>query len=240
MTHRVGPFNQELGDDLKHYAINAPGDTVSAGYPPDLFNLNPNDEKSRNLFISQMIQTREEYGYQGIWADSFQNLFMSTRDWAAGDGLPLQRQWWEIIAEWSRDGVTWTGESHSMPGLSCSIEVDSDPFTNWFYYIDVARWWRVGYPENPETGGDALAFRLAAARGWAAPQIAYGAKITKSVPHFKQLAAQFTAAQPSMRRGYQLGADSGSLWLGYEDNQNGVWFSFQDQPIPEESLRKIF
>ena len=106
MTHRVGPFYQELGDDLKHYAINAPGDTTSSGYPPDLFNLNPNDSASRELFLKQMIATRKDYGYQGIWADSFQNLFMSTRDWAAGEGLPLQRQWWEIIAEWSRDGVT--------------------------------------------------------------------------------------------------------------------------------------
>ena len=72
----------------------------------------------------------------------------------------------------------------------------------------------VGYPKNPETGGDALAFRLAALAWLGCTQIAYGAKVTESVPNFSQLAAAFAAAQPMMRRGYQLGDDRGIVaWL---------------------------
>ena len=180
-----------------------------------------------------MKSVRDEYGYQGIWADSFQNLFMSTRDWAAGDGKPLQRMWWEMIAEWSREGVTWTSESHAMPGLSCSIEADSSPFDNWWYYIGVSRWWRTHYPEKGEKGGDHLAFRLAAARGWAAPQVAYGRKVEQSIPNFKSLAVAYEKARPTMRRGYQLSDDRGALWLGHEGDGKGIWFCFGDHDLPQ-------
>ena len=97
-----------------------------------------------------------------------------------------------VVARWRDPPVRVTCPS-VLP-----IGVDLIPFTNWFYYIDVARWWRVGYLTNPETGK--IAFRPAAARGWAAPQIAYGAKIAKSVPNFTELQHVFTAAQPMMRR----------------------------------------
>ncbi|MFP4353617.1 MAG: hypothetical protein ACLFUJ_00735 [Phycisphaerae bacterium] len=72
-------------------------------------------------------------GYDGFWGDNFQNLFMSTLDWANGTGTPLQRTWWKQLAAWSREGIGWMAESHSAPGLSCSIEVDNWEEDFWYF-----------------------------------------------------------------------------------------------------------
>lgn len=232
MNHRVGPFYQELGADLSHWVINAPGDTQSSGYPPDLWNLNITHPPTRDLLLARLDAAKRMYGYQGFWADSFQNLFMSMRDWHHGAGQPLQRAWWDIIAQWTRDGLAWTSESHAFPGLSCSIESDSDPAANWSYYIDTVRWWRVGFPNEGTPDADVLAFRFAAARGWAAPQVAYGKRAEASIPSIACIAAEYEAARPLMRRFWHLGDDHGALWLGHADDATGVWFAFSAAALP--------
>ena len=39
----------------------------------------------------------------------------------------------------------WTGEKSLNAWFVLLVEIDSDPF-NWFYYIDVARWWQLAIP----------------------------------------------------------------------------------------------
>lgn len=231
MSIKNGPFYNEVGADPKHWAINAPGKTESSGYG-GLYDHNIFDERCRTLLLGRLDAIRKDYGMQGVWADSFQNLFMSTLDWANGTGAPMQRAWWEQIAAWSRQGIGWISESHAFPCMSCSIELDTkDDNAAWFMQ-HVSRWFRVDFPNPGTPAADRMAFRFMANKGWAAPQVQYGKKPEASIPSFGRIAAEYNAALPMMRRSYILPGEGGVLWLSYKDNKEGVWFAFSEQAVP--------
>jgi len=232
MNWREAPFHKEVGADLKNWAINRPGMKDSSGYPPWHDNLNPLAPSCLDAFLGRMKKVREEYGYQGIWYDSFQNLFMTTLDWANGTGAPLIRPWWEIIAAWSREGVDMTSESHAFPGKSCSIECDPTPDTSSWFYNQTFRWFRTDFPDPGTPRADTLAFRFMANKAWAAPQVAASRKPEATIPSFGRLAREYSAALPSLRRGFVLPEESGMLWLSFKDNSEGIWFPFTPQAIP--------
>jgi hypothetical protein len=234
MNWRDTPFHQAVGADLRNWAINRPGHTESSGYPPWHDNLNPLAPRCRDLFLERMAFVRKEYGYQGIWYDSFQNLFMSTLDWANGTGAPFIRPWWEILAAWSREGVAMTSESHAFPGNSCSIESDLDPMNSVWFAQHTFRWYRTtlpnGWDGKPEA--DVLAFRNLANKSWVAPQVQYGKKAENVISSFARFAAEYNAARPWMRRSYVLPEEKGVLWLHYVDDREGVLFAFADLSAP--------
>jgi hypothetical protein len=231
MSVKDAAFFNEVGSDLKHWAINAPGKQLASGYPPHLFNHNILDPRFKEVFLKRMADLRRDYGFQGFWADSFQNLFMSTLDWANGTGAPMQRAWWEQIAAWSKDGLAWTSESHSMPGLSCSIEVVPTDNDCW-YFEDVVRWYRADLQDPGQPSADRRLFRTMAAKGWLAPQVGYGRKPAEAFPTFASFAAAYEAALPSMRRKYNLPEERGVLWLPYGGDGEGVIFAFSEQDAP--------
>ena len=233
MNWREAPFHKEVGADLKNWAINRPGMTDSSGYAPWHDNLNPLAPRCRDAFLGRMKKVREEYGYQGIWYDSFQNLFMSTLDWANGTGAPLIRPWWEIVAAWSREDVDMTSESHAFPGKSCSIEADIDHQNTHWFFQHTFHWFRTNFPDPGTPKADSFAFRRMANKSWAGPQVGLGKKVEASIPSFGRLAREYSAALPTMRRSYILPDGSGILWLHFKDNTEGVLFPFSGQPIPK-------
>lgn len=232
MSFKGAPFFNEVGGDRRNWAFNAPDATEPSGYPPNLWNFNAHSPRFMKVFLDRMDRVREEFGYQGFWYDSFQNLFMSVLDWANGTGAPMQRAWWEQIAKWSQQGINMTSESHAFPGLSCSIEVDHRLDDAWWFMQFTSRWFRTDFPNPGTPEADAFAFRMMANKAWAAPQVAYGREPEQSIPSIGRLAAEFTAARPFMRRSYILPEMQGVLWLHYKDNREGVWFPFTDQNLP--------
>lgn len=232
MVQKDGALHGTIGADLRHWAINAPGDTTSSGYPPNLFNLNLLDPAFRKVFDQRMANARRDFGYQGIWADSFQNLFMTTLDWANGTGAPLQRAWWEWIAAQTREGVLWCAESQAVPGLSCSLEADDHERPTWWASHHAMRWYRTGVPHAGSPAADRVAFRVMAAKGWLAPPCAGGKEPEASIPSFARFAREYEAALPAMRRGWILDGERGALWLPFAGDGEGVWFSFVEQDLP--------
>ena len=232
MNFKGAPFFEEVGGDRKNWAFNTPDAVDPVGYPPNLWNFNVHSPAFMKTFLGRMDKVRAEYGYQGFWYDSFQNLFMSTLDWSNGTGAPMIRKWWEQIAAWSRQGINMTSESHGFPGLSCSIEVDHKLDDAWWFMQFTSRWYRTDFPNPGTPEADAFAFRMMANKAWAAPQVAYGNKPEGSIPSIGRLAAEFTAARPMMRRSYILPGMQGVLWLTYKDDKDGVWFPFTDQSLP--------
>lgn len=232
-----GPLFEHIGSDIERWAFAEPNPTSvfrdSTGYAGNV-NFNIHNEVTRERLLTRLQDAKEQFGYQGFWADSFQNLFMSQLDWAQGTGDSLQRTWWEIIAQWSREGVSWTSESHAFPGQSCSIEVLGGwSNENLFLANQVNRAFRANsFPNSGQPEADVLAFGFMANRGWAAPDMRAGQLPTRVVPSFQRLSDEYMAALPVMRRSVQLPEDQGVLWLGYEGDQEGVWFSKTPAPVP--------
>lgn len=232
-----GPLFERIGSDRERWAFSKPEPTSifhdTTGYRGNV-NFNIHNEVTRERLLDRLKDAREQFGYQGFWADSFQNLFMSQLDWSQGTGDSLQRTWWEIIAEWSREGLSWTSESHAFPGQSCSIEVQggwSDD--NFFLANQVNRAFRANtFPHSGTDQADVVAFGFMANRGWAAVDLRAGQLPDRSMPSFQRLANEYSAALPMMRRSYQLPDDQGVLWLGYEGDGEGVWFSKTSAPVP--------
>lgn len=224
-----------VGLDPRHWAWNSPEDVLSetpSGYNGHR-NINIRDETMAAAFIQRIEQTAADYGMQGFWADSFQNLFMSMLDWAAGDGAPLQRMWWEQISAWSRDGLAWTAESHAFPGTSCSIEVSQRFEDEWWFTQHVGKAYRAdSWPDPGTPFADRLFFRFMANKGQAIPYLNVGKMPSEVVPSFARMATEFMAARPLMRRSWVLPASSGTLWCHFDDNTTGVWFPFADADVP--------
>ncbi len=239
------PFVDRVGREAKHWAINAPGRTTSNGYAGHL-NLNIRDPACRRELLEMLETTRRQCGYDGFWADSFQNLFMSTLDWANGTGAPLQRAWWQQVAAWSRDGIGWMAESHSVPGLSCSIEVEAWQEDFW-YFPHVVKWYRVHAQDRftPEQL-DRQLFQVMANGGWTAPDLVPPVEapwLVKPgrdkqilpddiIPSFSRFAAEFLAARDRMDRPYVLPGGAGVLWLDAERDDRGVLFVLEPMDCP--------
>ena len=226
-----------------YIAISAPGDYLGGGMgygKPDRprsrrgsgFQLwNPRHPKVFDLLLEEARITRDEYGLQGVWFDSFQNFNMSHLSWGDGSGDSCQRKWWEVAAAMSRAGIAFMVEGHAFPGLSCSIEVPEWEKDYWFFpYV----WkWHRGLSQNaysPEDLDD-LCFRVMANKGWTAPDEGYKGKVD-AIPDFKRFALEYVAALPMMRRPFVLGEERGVLWVGFDGDRDGVWFSFSEQAAP--------
>ena len=229
---RDGAFARRVGLDVKLWALNAPGDTHGAGYGPQSMKGNILHDRFRQVFSAQIEKVRTELGCQGFWADSFQNLFMSQLDWA-NTGDSQQRRWWEQIAAWSRQGLGWMAESHSFPGLSCSIEVPGWE-EDYSYFQHVWKWHRGDAQGNYAPAElDRIAFRVMANKGWTAPDHSYKTHPNFAIPSFKRFAHEYLAALPKMRRSYVLPGEAGVLWLTFADDAHGVWFAFGEQDVPK-------
>lgn len=228
MSAVEGPFYQSVvGPDDVHWGRNLPDSTTSHGYPPNLHGHNLNSQHMSEVLDQRILSTRENFGMQGIWADSFQNMYLSQLSWGDGTAAPNQRLWWEKLAEWSRAGVLFMSESHAFPGLSCSIEVPGWQSDLWYFQY-VWKWHR-GTSQNdisPERL-DEMAFMAMANRGWTAPD-----GRTDVIPSFAAFANAYLAALPDMQRPYILPNDAGVLWLGAEDNASGILFVLQDAEVP--------
>lgn len=237
MCRMGGALHRSIGNDPQRWAFNRPDASSlvneSTGYRGNN-NFNVKNAVTRETLLKRLEEVRQEFGYQGFWADSFQNLFMSQLDWGQGSGDSLQRTWWEIIAEWSRSGVGWTAESHSFPGQSCSIEVQGGwGLHNFFLATHVNRAYRANsFPDSGKPGADRIAFGFMANKGWAVPDLRPGTMPSVVVPSFKRLAHEYVAALPLMRRSYQLPDNKGVLWLGYDNDKDGVWFCMEEQAVP--------
>ncbi|MFP4105796.1 MAG: hypothetical protein ACLFVU_06845 [Phycisphaerae bacterium] len=226
------PFVRRVGFDKKHWSLNGPNDEFAPGYGAVNMKGNIYDEKFRNEFIGQLNRLHEQCGYQGFWVDSFQNLFMSQLNWANGTGESMQRGWWEQAAKWSRNGVAWMAESHGFPGMSCSIEVQ-DWEKDVEYFQHVWKWLRGNEQSHysPEQL-DVLTFRTMSNKGWIAPDMSYKTHANFRTKSFERLAGEYYTALPDMRRPYELPDGKGMLWLPYDGNGEGVWFSWDDQNVP--------
>ena len=227
-----GPLTKRVGPEREKWSLNTPDDRYGPGYEPIHIKGNIHNPAFRKEYLDTIAATIRDYGLQGFWIDSFQNLFMSQLAWGDGSGAPMQRAYWEIIAQWSREGVALMAESHAFPGLSCSIEVQE-----WekdvTYFRHVWKWHRgdsQGRYKPEEL--DRLCFRAAAVKGWTAPDKSYSGDTNFSIPSFKRIAHEYLAAQPLMARPYLLVDDAGVLWLSADSDGKGVFFSFRDQPIP--------
>ncbi|MFP4055091.1 MAG: hypothetical protein ACLFV7_14620, partial [Phycisphaerae bacterium] len=229
---KEAPFCRRVGFQKEHWTLNTPFDDHGPGYGPMNLKTNALNAESKAAFVGRLESVREKFGYQGFWADSFQNLFMSQLGWSDGEGNSLQRTWWEQIAWWTRQGVGWMGESHSFPGLSCSIEVAGWEKDMW-YFQHVWKWLR-GNEQNHFRGEqlDEMCFRAMAVKGWVAPDHSYKTHANFAIPSFKRLAGEFSAARPTMRRPYVLPDEKGMLWLPYSGDKAGVLFAMEDIEVP--------
>ncbi|MFM2092630.1 MAG: hypothetical protein RLZZ127_3119, partial [Planctomycetota bacterium] len=248
MSRREGRFVQGLGEDPGRWAVNDPGRARSSGYD-DHWNHDPLDPAFAAAFFPAVERVRREQGFDGVWADSFQNLWMTSRD-GMGRWTPFQRAWWERIAAWSRDGVGWMAESTASPGLSCSVEVGDGRYEDqWWFLPHTVRWYRQDqFPDPGTPAADRLAFRMMANGGWAAPMAnrhwfrpagIEPVDPVAMIPGFGRFAAMLQAARPWMRVSEILPGDGGVLWWA-DDPRDGVWFSFADQaPPPGVALRGL-
>lgn len=236
-TWKDAPLCKEVGYDAKHWSLNGPHDEHGPGYGGENLKGNIFDERFREVFLGRLDSVRRNYGYNGFWTDSFQNLFMSQLNWASEDpelrGGSMQRAWWEQIAAWSRDGLAWMAESHSFPGMSCSIEVHH-MFEDHWYFTHTWKWLR-GNSQNSWTKKqwDDTAFKFMAAKAWIAPDCSYNRPIPeKFAGTFSRYAREYAAALPEMRRSWILEGENGVIWLGYDSDDDGVWFPFADADVP--------
>lgn len=242
---RHAPFAERVGLEPAHWALNAPGDEGGAGYGSFAMKGNILHPAFAEAFTDTLQAWRDAVGYDGFWADSFHNLFMSQLDWASGTGAPMQRAWWEWFAARSREGVALMSESMAFPGISCSIEVRDWERDTWAMQ-HVWKWYR-GHSQLDKTPEehDETAFRLMAAKGWAAPDLTQSNWYREAhrpietyapsdiIPSFARFAHAYLAALPLMQRSYLLEEDAGVLWLPKNGNEAGVWFAFRGMPVPE-------
>lgn len=227
MVRPDGPFAHSIGTDPANWGMNRPGSGFSHGYPP-LLGHGVHLEATRELLTQRLAAVQEELGMDGLWSDSFQNMYMSQLNWGDGSGAPLQAYWWPLLAEWTRRGIHFMSESHAFPGLSCSIELQGWQ-ESYSYFQYVWKWLRGTSQRNytPEQL-DHMAFRFMANKSAIAPD--WNLNV---IPSFTRYSAEYMAALPAMRRSWVLPQGRGMLWLPYDSETEGIWFSFADQPVPD-------
>lgn len=241
MVYHNGPAAREFGTE--RFTRNQPGDTVSTGYPPRNFGITLRDPEIRAWWDNRLMAAVRDRGVQGFWADSFHNMYMNQMNYQHPDWAPQVREWWEWIAQASRQGVGWMSEGQGFPSLSCSIEVHGSP-EGWegieWTMPFVTRWYR--YPhEFPYLGtdqADRLFFRAMANKGGIAPgdgtptAIPTFDRVTRWIPAYPRMSAEYGVARPVMQRPYQLPDGGGVLWLPNGQQNEGVLFAFSDGPVP--------
>jgi len=235
-----GQFYREVGDHPRHWALNKPlnnwkEDQIDWTLP----NHNIHDEEFRNVFTSKIDYTHNNFGFQGIWADSYQLSWMSQLDWATGHGGSTQRAWWEQIAQWTRNGKAFMSESVSIPGMSCSIEV-ADWEEDYWAFQHVSKWLRNGeHRHYTQEQLDTLSFLLMANQGGLSFDILEWSycddywTATDIVPDFTRYSSEYMAALPYMNRPYLLPENKGILYLPYNTDREAILFAYSDSNIPE-------
>jgi hypothetical protein len=226
-SQKYGAFADRVGYDPEHWAYNDPTTAGNDTYGLNFLKHNVLSPAFRKEYDRTLEALRSDYGYQGFWGDSFQNLFMTQLDWASGGGNAMGRAWWEWLAGYTRNGVSWMAESHSFPGMSCSIEVRGWA-EHWWAFHQVCKWYRG--PEQRHYEPEQLErnlFRVMSVGGWTAPDWKL-----EVIPHFSEFAEQYLKALPRMARPYLLDDEAGVLWLSGKDDE-GVWFSFSNRPVPD-------
>ncbi len=226
MVRPDGPFAMAVGQDPALWGMNRPHHDRSHGYPP-LAGHNLHAPGVEELLSKRLFAVQDNLGMQGLWCDSWQNMFLSQLNWGDGSGAPMQERWWPLVASWSRRGIHLMAESHAFPGLSCSIEV-SGWEDAYHYFPFVTRWHRGTSQRNydPERH-NIMSFRFMANMAWLAPD---GDPL--AVPDFPRLSAEYRAAMPIMDRSWVLPEGAGVLWCPAGDARQGVWFSYHDGPVP--------
>lgn len=238
MVYGTGPVVQKFGED--RFTRNLPDVDFSHGYPGQRGaaghrGISMRDPDLRKWWTDRMADASKELGVQGFWADSFQNMYMSQMNYQHKDWAPQVREWFEWIAEISRQGVGFQSESHMFPGLSCSIEVGDVP-KNWegseWTLNNVVRWYRgEPVPGAKTPAADRLFYRTMANRGPIAPG-GHGEPPTQ-IPNMKKHSDEYMAALPNMQRAYQLPDNKGVLWLTNASDATGILFPFEDMDLPK-------
>lgn len=235
--HHAG-FYDLVGPDPAHWASNAPDGSPSDTYGNETVQFNILAPAFRDAFDQRLDGVRRQFGYEGYWGDSFQNLWMSQYDWITRDGEPQQRAWWEWLAQRSRQGVGWISESQSFPGLSCSLETDQWDEHPWLLGHTI-KWLRgrAQQARSPQ-GWRPLAYRLMAHNAWLAPETWLYEVVSETQPDtiieaFGRLANEFLAARPFMDRPYLLSDGRGVLWLPFDRDNEGVLFPFKRWELPD-------
>ncbi|MEI7832446.1 MAG: hypothetical protein WCJ56_04535, partial [bacterium] len=235
MVYGTGPVVQKYGPDK--FCKNSPDVNFSSGYPGSNGaaghrGISIRDPEQKAWWESRMTSAEDDLGMQGFWLDSFQNMFMSQMNYQQPDQAPQVREWWQWMAATSRKGVGLMSESAAFPGLSCSIEVggnQEDFEGTWWTMPYVTRWYRgVDVPGKGTAKADRLYFRSMANKGPICP----GGGDTSQIPSMGRMSAEYMAAQPSMRRPYQLADDLGVLWLTNDGDGTGVLYSFSEGALP--------
>ena len=207
---------------------------MAIGRSRDLYAFDPQNPNFLNPFVERMETARNELGFQGIWADSWQKWTTSFSTHADGRP-PVARDFWELYAKWSHEGVALMSESAAFPGLSCSIELPNDNYHDeWWFMQHTVKWFRA--TSRPPGAGTQAAtdftFRMYANKATVCWNTEGMNDLESVVPEWSRLAHEYLAALPTMRRSWILANGSGVLWLGYDDDQHGVWYPFVDGPVP--------
>ncbi len=200
-----------------------------------LYAFDPLNPVFNQKFIDRMKTARDELGYQGIWADSWQKWTVSFSAHAEGRP-PLARAFWELYAKWSHEGVALMSESAAFPGLSCSIELPNHGYEDeWWFMQHTVKWFRA--TSRPPGAGTEKAtdftFRMYANKATVCWNTEGQKDLGKVVPDWTRMAHEYLAALPTMRRSWVLPEGAGVLWLGYEGDQKGVLYPFEDGALPQ-------
>ena len=236
IAHKAGQFALEV-DALQGGLQPSWGEVGNGEWTRsrDLYAFDPNNPHFNQLFLERMSAARDELGYQGIWIDSWQKWMTSFSTHGTGR-QPLARNFWELFAKWSHEGVALMSESTAFPGLSCSVELPNNNYEDeWWFMQHTVKWFRAS-DRPPGFGTDKatdFAFRVYANKASFCWNTEGETDLNKGVPGWSRLAHEYLAALPMMRRSWVLPDGSGVLWLGYENDQQGVWYPFVDSPLPE-------
>jgi hypothetical protein len=239
------PFVTRLGSDKKEiWALNGPYDDYAPGYGRTAKKGNIYNQAFRDEFTRTLQFSRDSFGFDGYWIDSFQNLMMSQLSWGDGTGTSMQRGWWEWLAERSREGLTVMAESNAYPGLSCSIESavltkEASPY----YMKEVWRWIRgTEFSHHEPAVWNELDFKIMANRGWLAPDVSRN-RGDMRIPTFKRYATTYNAVRDDMDRSFVLSDGRGVLWLtdataDQGETAQGVLFVFTEHELPSGIIAK--
>jgi len=194
---------------------------------------NPNHDIVRQAYVDRIENARDTYGHHGIWADSWHK-------WAlvVGNDVkrpPSFRAWMQQCARWSRDGMAFVSEGQGSPIMNCSIELSGQKFEDEWWYLQYTTLWYRGKAEPPGSGtveADRHTFRVMANKCWPFVETGWGQDVLEIIPDFKRLAHEYNRALPTMRRSIVLPDGGGVLWLGIDNDREGVWFPYADSKVP--------
>lgn len=235
MVAKEGPLGQRIGNVPGHWTLNSPDGKPNDTYGDNMGKPNVLDSHTRETLFDSWEQLKEQTGYDGMWLDSYQNLFMSQLDWANGTGNSTQRTWWEEMARMTREGLTFIAESHTFPGISCSIEVPNWEKDHWYLY-QVSKWHRnSAWKLYTDAERVTLNYRMMAVKSWTAPEMLSEPErepydLDTVMPGFSRMAHEYLAALAYMQKPWMMAQPvDGMIWEG---EGQFVCFPFADAEVP--------